>query len=92
MTIVGDDQVALGVHRGLGVVADDAAAHGAGRLRGHRDRQGYLSVRRILKGPVHGLQALDLLPDTAVPPAAVLDPLRPRPAVFLAVDATMSSM
>lgn len=84
---VGDNQVGLGVHRRLDDVADmpavpSACRHGAGIRIGQRD----LSVRRLIKRPVHGLQALDLLSDAAVAPPDVSDPLDAGLALFLTVD------
>jgi hypothetical protein len=85
--ILGDDQVGLGVDRDLGVVTDEPAAPGAGRHRpGIRVGQRDLAVRRVRQRLLHGLQALDLLPDAIVPPGEMGHILGARLALLLTVD------
>lgn len=85
--VMGDDQVRLGIDRGLDIVAHQAAVL---RARGHGPRvwigQRDLSIWSILQIALHGLEPLDLLLDTRIAPAKIVDLLRPLVTLLLAVD------
>ncbi len=91
MTLVGDimrdDQIGLGVDRGLDILADHAAVPGAGRHgAGIGVCQRYLPIRRIGQGPTRGVQVLDMLPDAPVTLGQVRDLFSPHLALRLSID------
>lgn len=82
-----DNQMGLGIHRGLGVVANKTAALGAvGHGEGIRIRQGYLTVRAFPERLADVHQAFDLLPDTLAALCQIGDLLCPDLTLFLTVD------
>lgn len=79
-----DDQMRLCIDGGLDIVTDHAAVADAGR-NGSRIgiRQRYLPVRSVGQSPIHGLQMLDVLPDTAVTLGQMRDLIGPTLSFLL---------
>ena len=85
--ILRDDQRRPGIDCGLDIVTGHATVPGAGRHGpGVRICQGYLPIRSVCQSPIHGLQMLDVLPDTAITPGQMRDLIGAGSAVLLSVN------